>query len=301
MIRYVNRQELDIKKYNDCIENAIQSRVYAYSWYLDIVSTNWAVLILNDYEAVMPIPLKSKLGFTYVHQPFWTLELGVFSKENSIDYSIFLEALTSKFSYINLRLNSQNNFLFTKTIFQKREFQLLNLDKEYSSLEANFRSDRKKDIKKCVTAKFTEEWNTDANCLLNLFKENIAHKTPYIKDKDYTTLLKLMDTCIQKNKGELCVIRDNSGKAIASGFYVIHNNSVTLLVSASDFKNKKSGVNTYLIVSGLKRYLEKAKVFNFGGSSIESIANYFKSFNAETISYYQIHQNKLPKLTRWLR
>ena len=55
MIQYISREKLNVKKYNDCIKSALNSRVCAFSWYLDIVAGNWDVLILNDYEAVMPL------------------------------------------------------------------------------------------------------------------------------------------------------------------------------------------------------------------------------------------------------
>ena len=66
MIHYVKREDLEVAKYNDCIENSIQSRIYAFSWYLDIVADNWDVLVLNDYEAVMPVPFRRKFGVNYV-------------------------------------------------------------------------------------------------------------------------------------------------------------------------------------------------------------------------------------------
>ncbi|MDB2555531.1 hypothetical protein N9X55_02170, partial [Flavobacteriaceae bacterium] len=80
-IKYLSREELEVAKYNDCIENSIQRRVYAFSWYLDIVADNWDVLVLNDYEAVMPIPWKQKYFIKYVTQPFFCQQLGVFARK----------------------------------------------------------------------------------------------------------------------------------------------------------------------------------------------------------------------------
>ena len=61
MIQFVKRNQLDEDKYNACISTSLQSRVYAYSWYLDIVADNWSVLVLDDYQAVMPLPWKRSL------------------------------------------------------------------------------------------------------------------------------------------------------------------------------------------------------------------------------------------------
>ena len=79
MIYYVKRKDLDLKKYDACIDNAINSRIYGYSWYLDIVADNWDALVLNDYEAVMPLPWRQKYFIKYIYPPAWTQQLGVFS------------------------------------------------------------------------------------------------------------------------------------------------------------------------------------------------------------------------------
>jgi hypothetical protein len=44
-INYIKRKDLDIEKYDACIENSSQSRVYAFSWYLDIVAGKWDALV----------------------------------------------------------------------------------------------------------------------------------------------------------------------------------------------------------------------------------------------------------------
>ena len=80
-IKYIHREHLDEEKYNQCIATSLQSKIYAFSWYLDIVCDNWDVLVLDDYEAVMPIPWRKKYGIKYVYPPFWVLQLGVFSNE----------------------------------------------------------------------------------------------------------------------------------------------------------------------------------------------------------------------------
>ena len=81
MIRIIKRRDLDLQKYDSCIDESLQSRIFAFSWYLDVTVEHWQVAVLNDYEAVMPLPVRQKFGITYVYPPFWILELGIFSKE----------------------------------------------------------------------------------------------------------------------------------------------------------------------------------------------------------------------------
>ena len=59
-IKFVGRQEIDTAKYDGCIDSAKNSLIYGFSWFLDSVCEDWACLILNDYEAVFPLPLREE-------------------------------------------------------------------------------------------------------------------------------------------------------------------------------------------------------------------------------------------------
>lgn len=90
MIQYLTREELSVKKYDKCVYEAPNSRIYALAWYLDCVSRNWGVLVLDNYQAVMPICWNRKFCIHYVHTPPWCQQLGIFSKK-PIDEDLILQ------------------------------------------------------------------------------------------------------------------------------------------------------------------------------------------------------------------
>ena len=298
MIHYVKRKELNAVKYNDCIENSIQSRIYAYSWYLDIVADNWDVLVLNDYEAVMPVPFRRKFGVNYVYPPFWLLELGLFSLKDTIDYKAFLKVLFSKFKSIELRLNTKNNMEASESFLIEKQMQTLSIQEDYETVFSGYRKDRKKDLRKSKKINLTEIWNYDPQKLIQLFRANVGQRTPYIVDKDYKVLQDLMKTCITKGVGEVLSIYNSESKLVASGFFLKHKNEVTILVSSTDFDNRKNGENTFLIDRAIYKYQKTFGIFNFGGSSMPQIANYFLSFGAKNSHYQQVKYTNLPYLIR---
>lgn len=294
MIRLVKRENLDVEKYNTCIANSLQSRIYAYSWYLDIVAENWDVLILNDFEAVMPLPWKSKLGFKYVYTPFWLLELGVFSENKLDDITSFTNALKEHFKYVNLRLNTSNYKESSINNFSNKQMQKLLLNDDFSTIQNNYRKDRRKDLQKAQKYSLKENWVTNYEPLIRLFKSNVGKRTPYIKDSDYKTLEKLIQYCLNHNKGEIQNVYDIDNNLVASAFFIKNIETATILVSSTDFKNRNNGANTFLIDRAIYKYCSDFKYFHFGGSSIKSIAKYFKSFGAETYCYNQLEINNLP-------
>jgi hypothetical protein len=295
LIKYIQREYLDEEKYNDCIENSLQSNSYAFSWYLDIVCDNWDVLVLDDYEAVMPIPWRKKYGIKYVYQPLWVLQLGVYSNE-ATNENEFLIHLFSIFKFVELRMNTHNNVELYSEFLQLKQCQKLVLNTTYSSILSKYRKDRKKDLQKATTADLIEKWNDHPSNLIELFKNNIGKRTPNIKENDYQNLEKLMAICIQKKVGEILAVYDKKNKLVASVFLLKHKNSITKLISSTNLKDRKNGANTFLIDRVIFKYHKDFSVFNFGGSSIKSVASFSKSFGAETEKYHQLKMNKLPKV-----
>jgi|TARA_B110000503_G_C7146120_1_gene413057 hypothetical protein len=298
MINYVKREDLEVVKYNDCIENSIQSRIYAFSWYLDIVADNWDVLVLNDYEAVMPIPWRKKYGIKYVYQPLWILEIGIFSCDINLNLESFLNSLFARFKFVACRLNSDNIFNANKEYLLDKQFQALSLVEDYETIFNQFRKDRKKDLRKAAHLNLIENWNDKSDKLIALFKNNVGKRTPNILENDYVVLEKLIASCLEKKTGEILSIYDKDNYLVASGFFLINKGYVTILVSSTDFENRNNGANTFLIDRAIFKYQKNFKIFNFGGSSMQSIAKYFLSFGAETKVYQYLKYHKLPFLLR---
>ena len=294
MIQYIKRKNLNIEKYDACIENSLQSRIYGVSWYLDIVADNWDVLVLDDYKAVMPITWRKKAFIKYVYPPFWLLELGVFSIDEKFDSQPFFTLLFRKFRFVETRLNTDNKLDRSEEFLKLKEMQVLKLEEGYETIFSDYRKDRKKDLTKSNKLNLVEKWNDSPEILIELFKKNVGQRTPNIKEDDYNILQKLIAKCIEKKVGEILSIYDSQNNLVASGFFLKHKKTVTILVSSTDFKNRKNGANTFLIDRAIYKYEKNFDVFNFGGSSMQTVAKYFLSFEAITLSYQQLKYNKLP-------
>ena len=99
-IRYLAHDEIDTTKWDQCIGHAPNGLIYGYSYYLNQMSKQWDALVLNDYEAVMPLTWNRKYRISYLYQPFLTAQLGVFGQGISSDLlEAFLLAIPAKFSY----------------------------------------------------------------------------------------------------------------------------------------------------------------------------------------------------------
>ena len=76
--KYISHSKLNKVKWDKCISNSFNERIYAYSWYLDIISENWNAIIYKNYKAVFPVIFKNRILFKKYYQPFFAQQLGLF-------------------------------------------------------------------------------------------------------------------------------------------------------------------------------------------------------------------------------
>lgn len=297
MIQRITRKKLDVEKYNACVTASLQSNVFALSWYLDSVCKQWDAFVLNDYEAVMPIPWRKKAFVKYVRMPFFTLELGVFSKEIE-DENEFLIELFDDFKYVNLNVTLQNHFsMFHENKLEKvRQFISLNTD--YSSISNKYKRNRKKELVKSTKEDYTEHWSYLPQEVLELFENHTKKRVKKLKKNKRVVLLKLMKEVCSKKRGEVLSIYDKNNKLISFGFFVKDNDRVVMLFSSIDLKKRQNASDTFLIDKAVYKYQPHFKSIIFGDVEKKAIKKYLLSFNTEEEKYFHIKQNKLPKFIK---
>lgn len=281
MIRFLSRQELDVVAYDACISKSQQSRIYAYSWYLDVVSDDWGVLVEDNYKAVMPIPYMKALKYLNrkkIIQPFLCQQLGIFTEENSegIESSFF-----KKFLSLNPKYYCFNSFNRVHGLQMKPNFEL-DLNKEYENLWRNFRKDRKHRIKQALKSNLHLKEVSQLKPLISIAKKN--YEVREYNDKFFKTFENLIQQTYKRGKGRLYVIQ--KGETILGfSFFVIDSTRMYYLFSAFTEEGKKSQAPSFLINQIIENNCNQNCILDFEGSSIVGIASFFKSFGATEVPY----------------
>lgn len=289
-IEKLKYHQIDFTKYDTCINNAVNSRMEAFSWYLDIVcNKNWEVLVLNNYQAVMPLPffrIKKKFFKKMVTQPLFCQQLGIFyTKINDKDFKLFLDFF-NKEPILSYHFNAKNNFVtsyFSDFILIKNNY-IINLNVAYQNIYKNYNKSLKQKIKSATKAALQIKKNIDFKDFKKLKKENSFHK---IKSKHFTKMEELTNTLQQKNKGYfLGAFKDNTLVSVA--FFTISKTEIVYLFSATSALGKKNGAAAFLLDYLIKNNCNQLKKLDFEGSNIEGIAMFFKSFGAVNEPYFAI-------------
>lgn len=275
-MKFITRQDIDTEKWNQRIERDEAENVFAYAWYLDATAESWGALVSDDsWNTVLPIAFTTKLGVKRMYQAPFTREYTIFGED--FEWHKVIDFLTKEFKHISFRSGEEN---LTSNV-ENRQHQELLLSPDFA---AKYRSNAKRLVKK-GNKHFEFQLGTNPSPLIELFEQTVAHKVEAVGENEIDNLKNLMRHSINIKKGELLEATEN-GKMVASGFFLKDKKRITYLKGAADDGAKKNGAMYSLFNFAFERYHQDFTTFDFGGSDIEPVANFFRKFGAIDRNYY---------------
>lgn len=309
-IHYLRQPEIDTDKWNDCIDKASNGLIYAYSYYLDHMAENWDALVLNDYEAVMPITWNKKYGIHYLYQPFITAELGVFGNELNAEMTeAFLRSVPKKFKYWDISLNHGNLFDIKDFTFYKRSNYILKLDKPYEELYRSFSENIQRNIKKSEQAGCIVKKDFDVEEVIQLALQQMRSYAKRSNENAESFRLLYKYLHILKKAITYGVFSKENKLLSSCVFFFSHNRAYYILVgnhpdarlTGAVGQGKVVGASHAVINAFIKDHAEKKLLLDFEGSDIPGLALFYKSFGAAEEKYAAIKLNKLPFYLKWMK
>ena len=283
MIRYLSHSQIDKNRWDQCIDNACNSYVYAKSWYLDIVSPKWDALVNDDYSKVMPLTRKSRYGLLYLIQPKFTQQLGIFStlpltKE---DVQEFLDKIPLKFIWCDINLNFQNPVDRSNNISFLDNYEL-ELGIPYDEIYKNYNRSTRYNISYTKRHELVLEFNPGIDLFFDNLVTNSKMEMPPIAVKQ---LRRIIETAVQKGTGEAIVCRSKQGNILGGAFFLYSSKRIIYLVSFSNAEGRDLSAMFMIIDHVIKTNAGKEMIFDFEGSMIPGIADFIKGFGATLINY----------------
>lgn len=298
-IKYLKHTEIDKLKWDKCINQSINGIVYAYSWFLDIVSYQWEALVVGDYEIVMPLTVKKKYSIHYIFQPLYTQQLGVFSAKILTKEIVhnFLATIPKKYKIIDINLNTHNKINPKSLKIKQGVTYQIDLIGTYKNIQQNFNTNTKRNINKAIKNKIQVSKHINLKDLLMLKKQTAKH---LINFEHLNIFRRLIPFSITHNIGETYGAYNANNELIAAAYFIKSNYKAIYLLSASNEEGKEKGGMFAIINQFIKDHSGKNITLDFEGSKKESIARFFKGFGGKPIYFYRIIINRLPWFLRFL-
>jgi hypothetical protein len=295
MIKYLKHAEIDKNKWDHCIKTAPNSAFCAYSWFLDIVAPQWEALVSIDYTLVMPLIPGKKWGIQYLYQPDFAQQLGIFSAQtlSIADTDAFLAAIPSVYSYIDIFVNEQNKPSLPKVKLSERFTQRILLNKDYDTIYKDYDTKLRRNLK--ISNKHALKIiDISPDALIEMFRKYQGDQIQSVTAASYKKLHTLLHFMQDKGQAYFLGVQDEKGELCATACFVKETHKITYFKGSSTPKGRELRAMHYLLNNEIERFAGANMAFDFGGSNIENISRFYKSFGALDYVYLHVKINRLP-------
>ncbi len=292
-------EEIDADKWDNCIAKSPNALVYAQSWYLDKVCDRWDALVWGDYQYVMPLTFRKKMGVTYLYQPLFCQQLGVFPTPTKEVLRDFLNEATELFPFAEINLNAMNLPVRKAVgLFVPRKNFLLPLGQPYSEIVKNYSSHTKRKLKKASSNKLSLIKGISTGEYLTFKRQNQKSRA---LERNVLRLRNILAFAMTKSMGQVYGVYSPQNELCAAAFFLRFKNRVTYLNAATSYEGRELNAMYFLIDQFIFENAGSEFMIDFEGSVIPGVARLYEGFGATPEVYHHLKWNKLPIWLRWLK
>ena len=292
-IQYLQREEVDVGKWDRCVDEAANGLIYGYAIYLDSMAKHWDALVMGDYQAVMPLTWNKKYGIYYLYQPAFTASLGVFGNGlTGEEINRFVSSIPSKFKLVEISLNAGNKPSSLRSSVTIRNNYILPLNRPYHDLYGSFRENTRRNIKRAQQYGAKHEFDVPISKIIDLSKQNFTNVTR-TNDNDYIHFEELYSQLQKENRAITSGVY-LAGELVASTVYFFSHRRAYYILVGNHPNGKTIGASHFMIDRFIHSYAEQDLILDFEGSDIRSLAFFYSSFGATVETYPSIRFNNLP-------
>jgi hypothetical protein len=287
--RIISRSELDEKRWRALLSKT-NFPYFQELWYLDTVFPYWQIVVVGDYQSVLPIFKSRKWGLKVQLTPlFFRASEWMGEQQNMEDTLTFLN-LSANFIQFNIHAE------ITQSSFESRIFQVLDLKRSYEEIYKNYSTNQRRKLKDSAKSNALISETENMTLLLDIFRKEKGDEFKHLKDKDFQCLENLMKQAIANKQGFIKIIELNN-ETIAAAAFVVSMGKLLYLKGIVNAKGKKIGAMQALFDHVIQEFTQKVDFLDFGGSSNEGLATFNRKFGAVDNNYLIL--TRLPQNQPW--
>lgn len=281
--------------------------IFEQPWWLETVAPGrWGEVVLNDSrqiiarlpyvqtknKLVMP-PLTQTLG-PWIHPDYRKRQIG--NTQTSVQKEIIYELISKlpKHKSFDMIFDSSNEYIlpyrwlgftFSPT-FSYRLQNLSNLDIVYN----NFNKTVKKNIKSGQNkTTITTSGNFDDLYELLAITFSVQNRKFPHSQKQVEAII---EQSIKRNSGKILIAKDEAGNSHSGAFILYDERTCYYLLGGTDVRFRSSGAQSLVLWEAIQHAATVSKMFDFEGSMVEGIENFFRQFGGDQVLNY--HMQKGP-------
>lgn len=283
----LKRHQIDEQKWDQLISNSNPSLPYGYCYYLDAVAENWEAIVLNDYEAVLPLVWLRKWGVKCLYQPYYCQQLGFFSKQKLSPETLKqMLAFTKNFPFAQINLNVSAQSIAAECGLVTKKNLLLPLQSTYVEIKTKFSDNHKRNIAKAEKSNWRFSEIEDVQQFQKFYLQNINPQKENFKPKHRKIFNRLTQELMEKKVAKIFVVYSGTHALQAACMMLLHQHRLINVMNTSSQEGKKNGGSHFLFSNIIRQYANSPYVLDFEGSSIAGIARFYEGFGAQPETFF---------------
>ena len=280
-VHIIPSAKINKDKWDHCIEENSNGLLYSRYDYINTMTSNWHGIVVGDYQAVMPLPWRKKWGIRYVYTPPFMQQLGLVGAIKDIN---IVKAIQSFCSYFTYNFNFSNLTLLEGTNYTQHTNLIIPLNNTAESLQSGYSKSLAHNIKKAKLLVKVVPGSIDK--AIRNYEKYQGAKMPHVNQADYQHLFQILNS---------------NGDTIANIVCLKDNKRIYNPLSSSSPEGKTSSAMHLLLDSIITEHAGSNLLFDFEGSDLAGVKEFYRLFGAIEQPYYRLHQNNLPFWFRWLK
>jgi len=299
-IRYLRHGDIDPEQWDRCIEGSLSPLIYGRSYYLDeMAADQWDALVLDDYQAVMPLAWRKKYGIRYLYQPAFTQQTGVFSRAPAGVSLItaFLKEADRRFRFAEIYLNYTN----TNPTSAPRANFILDLRLPYEDLLAHYKKDLVRNLRRAKRSPLLYVKDFNLQTALSSFRREYGRRMPAVKEDDYRRFHGLCGYLAERGQVLTRAVLDEDRQPLCSAVFLRDAQRFYLIHSTTPAAGRVTESNHFLLDQFIREWAGSPIVLDFEGSDLPGIAHFYSNFGCIDQPYFFYRRNRLPWPLRLLK
>ncbi len=300
-LHIVPSHSIDAAKWDACVVNCKDNVIYATHQYLEHMADNWLGIIINDYEAVMPVIWRSKWGVRYTYTAPFIQQLGMFGSYTPDDFKNAVAYITKHFRYGDLYFNAGNDLKEILPDATTATNLIIPLKGEYQMICKQYNKHLQTKLKQAGKQSLQYVVSDEVALAAETYRHLYAQRLPAITTEIFKRFTAL---ALELFKQEQCFVRqvkDAQNNLLAIALFLKDNNRIYNILPSVTGEGKKLNAMHFLLDNVLQEFACTHYTFDFEGSDVPGIEAFYQSFGAVNEPYFFYHYNRLPFPLKWLK
>ncbi|MBL7112928.1 MAG: hypothetical protein ISS19_13405 [Bacteroidales bacterium] len=289
-INHYHNKDIDLDKWDKCVQNAINPAIYPLSWYLHITSPDWEGLFSDDYKTIVPLPIVKKLGRQVVYQPEFTWQLGIFSSE-SLNPGVvenLLSHIPSKYRIGSYHLNKYNVIESGKYAVYPLQTTELQLISSYDKIRAEYKSSLHTRVERAKQNRVSMVKSITNHDFVNFAYKFDRFNTLRLNPTRLILLRQIVSNAIRYRMGEIYGAYTKENNLCAAIFLIHYKGRSIIHYAVSDNDGIESGALYMMIDNVIITHSGKSIILSVDDPFNSNLSDLLKYFGAKSYTFTKI-------------